>query len=119
MNKKRVSEVYRFLSVASMKKMNDDERIALIRLLRTMKPVFVELKDAVDDALEKAKAEMEDESHIVDFVNRAVEDLSKQESDIETNIMQADTFNRLCISNDWNFAQIDELEEVLVTKDNK
>ena len=114
MNKKRVSEVYRFLSVASMKKMNDDERIALIRLLRTMKPVFTEMKDAVDDALEKAKAEMEDESHIVDFVNRAVEDLSNQSANIETNTMDSETFNRLCISNDWNFAQIDELEEVLV-----
>ena len=117
MTKKRVSEVYRFLSVASMKKMNDDERIALIRLLRTMKPVFVELKDAVDDALEKAKAEMEDESHIIDFVNKAVEDLSNQDANIETNIMKPDTFDRFCNSNDWNFAQIDELEEVLLKKD--
>lgn len=117
MTKKRVSEVYRFLSVASMKKMNDDERIALIRLLRTMKPVFVELKDAVDDALEKAKAEMEDESHIIDFVNKAVEDLSNQDANIETNIMKPDAFDRLCNSNDWNFAQIDELEEVLLKKD--
>ena len=117
MTKKRTSEVYRFLSVASMKKMNDDERIALIRLLRTMKPVFVELKDAVDDALEKAKAEMKDESHIVDFVNKAVEDLSNKPANIETNIMTAETFNRLCFSNDWNFAQIEELEEVLITAD--
>lgn len=117
MTKKRTSEVYRFLSVASMKKMNDDERIALIRLLRTMKPVFVELKDAVDDALEKAKAEMEDESHIIDFVNKAVEDLSNQDANIETNIMKPDAFDRLCNSNDWNFAQIDELEEVLLKKD--
>lgn len=117
MNKKRASEVYQFLSVASMKKMNDDERIALIRLLRTMKPVFTEMKDAVDDALKKAKAEMKDESHIVDFVNKAVEDLSNQGVNIETNIMTSDTFNRLCISNDWNFAQIDELEEVLLKKD--
>lgn len=117
MTKKRVSEVYRFLSVASMKKMNDDERIALIRLLRTMKPVFVELKDAVDDALEKAKAELEDESHIIDFVNKAVEDLSNEDANVETNIMSQDTFDRLCTSNDWNFAQIDELEEVLLKKD--
>jgi len=50
----------------------------------------------------------------VDFVNRAVEDLSNQPANIETNIMDSETFNRLCISNDWNFAQIDELEEVLV-----
>lgn len=117
MTKKRVSEVYRFLSVASMKKMNDDERIALIRLLRTMKPVFVELKDAVDDALEKAKAEMEDESHIIDFVNKAVEDLSNEDANVNTNIMADETFNRFCNSNDWNFAQIDELEEVLLKKD--
>ena len=117
MTKKRLSEVYRFLSVASMKRMNDEERIALIRLLRTMKPVFTTMQDAVNDALEKAKAEMEDESHIVDFVNRAVEDLSNEAADIVTNTMSKETFERLCISNDWNFAQIDELEEVLVKKD--
>ena len=117
MTKKRVSEVYRFLCEASMKKMNDGERIALIRLLRAMKPIFMELKEAVDDALEKAKAEMEDESHIIDFVNKAVEDLSNQDANIETNIMKPETFDRLCNSNDWNFAQIDELEEVLLKKD--
>ena len=117
MNKKRISEVYRFLSVASMKRMNDDERIAFIRLLRTLKPVFTELQDAVNDALEKAKAEMEDESHIVDFVNRAVEDLSNENCEIITNTMTKESFDRLCISNDWNFAQIDELEEVLVKKE--
>ena len=117
MTKKRASEVYRFLSVASMKKMNDDERIALIRLLRTMKPLYKEMRDAVDDALEKAKAEMEDESHIVDFVNRAVEDLSNEDANVNTNILASDTFDRLCNSNDWNFAQIDELEEVLLKKD--
>ena len=114
MTNKRIAEIYRFLSVASMKRMNDDEKISFIRLLRTMKPVFTEMQDAVNDALEKAKAEMEDESHIMQFVDKAVADLSEQNRDIITNIMTAETFDRLCLSNDWNYAQIDELETVLI-----
>ena len=113
MTKKRIAELYRFLSVASMKRMNDDEKIMFIRLLRKMKPVFTEMNDAVTDAVEKAKAEMEDESHIADFVNEAVADLSTQETDIDIKTMNKEAFDRLCLSNDWNFAQIDELEESL------
>ena len=119
MNKKRMAEVYRFLSVASMKRMTDDEKVAFIRLLRQMKPVFTEMQDAINDAVEKAKEEMEDESHIAEFVNKAVDDLAQQKMDIVTRIMSVDTFERLCTSNDWNFAQIDELEEVLVKKEEK
>lgn len=114
MTKKNVSDIYRFLSVASMKRMNDDEKISFMRLLRTMKPVFTELNDAVKDAVDKAKEEMEDESHIMEFVNKAVEDLATQEAGIDIQTMSREAFDHLCLSNDWNFAQIDELEESLV-----
>ena len=114
MTKQKIADIYRFLSVASMKRMNDDEKVAFMRLLRTMKPVFTELNDAVKDAVDKAKAEMEDESHIMEFVNKAVEDLATQEADIIITTMTKEAFDRLCLSNDWNFAQIDELEESLV-----
>ena len=119
MTKKRMAEVYRFLSVASMKKMNDDEKVAFIRLLRQLKPVFTEMQEAVNDAIEKAKEEMEDESHIAQFVEKVVEDLAQQEVSVITNTMSTETFNRLCISNDWSFAQIDELEAVLVKPENE
>ena len=114
MTKKRIAEIYRFLSVSSMRRLNDDEKISFIRLLRTMKPIFTEMQDAVNDALEKAKAEMEDESHIMQFVDKAVADLSEQSCDIITNILTAEAFERLCLSNDWTFAQVDELDDVLV-----
>ena len=114
MTKQKIADIYRFLSVASMKRMNDDEKVAFMRLLRTMKPVFTELNDAVKDAVDKAKEEMEDESHIMEFVNKAVEDLATQEAEIDIQTMNREAFNHLCLSNDWNFAQIDELEESLV-----
>ena len=119
MTKKRMAEVYRFLSVASMKKMNDDEKVAFIRLLRQLKPVFTEMQEAVNDAIEKAKEEMEDESHIAQFVEKVVEDLAQQEVSVISRTMNPETFNRLCISNDWSFAQIDELEAVLVKPENE
>ena len=114
MTKKRIAELYRFLSVASMKRMNDDEKIAFMRLLRQMKPIFAEMNDAVNDALEKARAEMSDESHIAEFVDKAVADLAEQDAGFDIKTMKADVFNRLCLSNDWNFAQIDELTDALV-----
>ena len=114
MNKKRVADIYRFLASASMKRMNDDEKIALIRLLRTLKPVFTEMQDAVNDAVEKAKAELEDESHIMAFVDKAVADVASETCDVDTKTMTQETFERLCLSNDWNYLQIDELETILV-----
>ena len=115
MTKKRISELYRFLQTASMKRMTDDEKVAFIRLLRQMKPVFVEIQQAATDALENAQKDCDDQQRVIMIVNRAMEDLSKSECDINTKTMSEDTFKRLCLSNDWNFAIIDELESELVT----
>lgn len=115
MNKKRANEVYRFLATASMKRMSDEEKIMFIRLLRTLKPVAQELQDAVNDAVEKAR-----ENGVQDiekFVTEAVEDIARQNCGIITSVMARDTFDRLVFSNDWNFGQIEELEDVLVKKE--
>ena len=117
MKQKRVADLYRFLSVASMKRMADDEKVAFIRLLRTMKPLFVELRAAVDDALVKAGEETDDQQKIVELTNNAVADLAERDCDVNVRTMSPETFNRLCLSNDWSFAQIDELEGELVAKD--
>ena len=114
MKKKRIAELYSFLSVASMKRMTDDEKIDFIRLLRQMKPIYVEMNDAVNDAISKVKTELDNQSHIAEFVEKAVADLSAQDAGINIKIMKRDAFERLHQSNDWNFAQIDELEEALV-----
>lgn len=114
MKKKRIAELYSFLSMASMKRMTDDEKIDFIRLLRQMKPIYVEMNDAVNDAISKVKTELDNQSHIAEFVEKAVADLSAQDAGINIKIMKRDAFERLHQSNDWNFAQIDELEEALV-----
>lgn len=117
MTKQRMAEVYRFLSVASMKRMTDDEKIAMIRQLREMKPTYTEMQDAVNDAMEKAKADKTDPKEIADLVNKAVADIATQPADKDIRTMSADTFQRLCLSNDWNYAQIDELEAELVKEE--
>ena len=52
--KKRITELYHFMSDAKMQKLKDDEKIALIKLLRTMKPIAVEVMDALHEAADKA-----------------------------------------------------------------
>lgn len=114
MTKKRISELYRFLAVASMKRLTDEEKVAFIRLLRKMKPVFTEIQDAANDALEQAKKESQDQSAVFALVEKSMQDLSQQECDCDVRVMNDEMFNRLCLSNDWSFAQIDELEAELV-----
>jgi len=118
MKQKRVAELYRFLSVASMKRMTDDEKVAFIRLLRTMKPLCVELQSAVDDAIIKAREETDDQQKVVALVNKAVADIAERDCDVNIQTMSAEAFDRLSLSNDWSFAQIDELEAELVEKKN-
>lgn len=112
MTKKRLHEIYLFLAQASMKRLTDEEKIAFIRLLRQMKPVSRELADAANDAYMKALAD--NVSNAMDIANLAAEDLAAEEIDIDTNIFTPSAYERLALSNDWNFGQIEELGEVLI-----
>lgn len=114
MKKKRIVELYRFLSGASMKKMQDDEKVAFIKLLREMKPVFTEMQSAANDALEQARKDCDDNRQVMAIVDKAMEDLANAECEINVRTMKRDTFERLCLSNDWPFAAIDELEQDMV-----
>ena len=116
MTKKNINEVYNFLQGARMSRMKDDEKIQGIKLLRGMKPVAKDLQDAANDAVEKARAEYPDDTQkVMELVNKSMEDLASQEViGVETRVLTPDTFERLCLSNDWTFGQIDELEQMLV-----
>lgn len=117
MTKKRIAEVYNFLAIASMKQLANDDKIALIRLLRTMKPIAKEIQDAVNDAVQKAREESMEQQALVEFVNKAVDDLAQEETTIKTAILTPEAFDQLALSNDWTFAQIEELGEIMIIKD--
>ena len=114
MTKKRIAEVYNFLAIASMKQLANDDKIALIRLLRQMKPIAKEIHDAVNDAVQKAREEGMEQAQMVEFVNKAVDDLATEETTINTAILTPEAFDSLALSNDWNFAQIEELGEIMI-----
>ena len=116
MNKGRIADIYTFLSGARMSKLNDDEKVAVIRLLRSMKPVATEIREAVAEASQKAVAEYpQDINAAQQLVNEAVKDLLNEEvPDFTAKVLTADTFERLCFSNDWTFGEIDNLETDLV-----
>ena len=112
MTKKRIAEIYRFLASASMKRLEDDEKIALIRLLRTMKPVSNEVSEAIIDAQMRAVQDgIKDPER---FALEAVADLAEQEVKFVIKVMSEETFERLMLSNDWTFGQIEELHDELV-----
>lgn len=117
MKQKRIVDIYRFLSVASMKRMADDEKVAFIRLLRTMKPFSVELQEAVNHAITKAREDTDDHEKILGLVNKAVDDIAERDCDVNIKMMTQDAFDHLCMSNDWTFAQIDELDEEILKKE--
>ena len=116
MTKKNINEVFNFLQGARMSRMKDDEKIQVIKLLRTMKPVAKDLQDAANDAVEKARAEYPDDTQkVMELVNKSMEDLAGQDIiGVETRVLTPDAFERLCLSNDWTFGQVDELEQMLV-----
>ena len=116
MTKKNINEVFNFLQGARMSRMKDDEKIQIIKLLRVMKPVAKDLQDAANDAVEKARAEYPDDTQkVMELVNKSMEDLANQEViGVDTKVLTPDAFERLCLSNDWTFGQIDELEQILV-----
>lgn len=116
MTKKNINEVFNFLQGARMSRMKDGEKIQIIKLLRVMKPVAKDLQDAANDAVEKARAEYPDDTQkVMELVNKSMEDLASQEViGVDTKVLTPDAFERLCLSNDWTFGQIDELEQILV-----
>lgn len=116
MTKKNINDVFNFLQSARMSRMKDDEKIQIIKLLRVMKPVAKDLQDAANDAVEKARAEYPDDTQkVMELVNKSMEDLAGQEViGVDTQVLTPDAFERLCLSNDWTFGQIDELEQILV-----
>ena len=116
MTKKNINEVFNFLQGARMSRMKDDEKIQVIKLLRVMKPVAKDLQDAANDAVEKARAEYPDDTQkVIELVNKSMEDLANQEViGVDTQVLTPDAFERLCLSNDWTFGQIDELYQILV-----
>ena len=50
-----VAQVYNILNAAKYSKLNDDERIALWKITRSMKPVALKLKDDIQDAAQHMK----------------------------------------------------------------
>ena len=113
MKKGRIAEVYRFLAVASMAKMTDDEKIALIRLLRQMKPVAVEIQEAVSDAMKQAEQSGMEREAAVRLAERAAQDIAMADVDMDLHRLAQQAFDHLVLSNNWTFAQIDELEGVI------
>ena len=54
-NVEKVAQVYDILNAAKYSKLNDDERIALWKITRVMKPVALKLKDDIQDAAQHMK----------------------------------------------------------------
>lgn len=116
MNKKRINEIYQFMSNARMGRMTDEEKVTMIKTLRLLKPIATIIQEAAQDAFATAKAEYpDDQKKAVELVNKSMADVLNAEVDgIDLHVLTTEGFERLCLSNDWTFAQMDELEAELV-----
>ena len=116
MNKGRIADMYQFLSQAKMAKLSDEEKVVVITLLRKMKPIATDVRDAAADATQRAVKEYPKDIQAVHrLVNDAIKDLLNEDvPDFTAKVLTTDAFERLCFSNDWTFAQIDNLETDLV-----
>ena len=114
MTKKRIADVFLFLASARLAKMTDEEKVAIIRLFRVMKPIAQEVQQAVSDATAKVSEETTDQQEIVRLVNLSVTDILEAETEVNTKILSLEGFSRLTLSNDWTLGQIDELEEIFL-----
>lgn len=120
LTKKRVAELYRFLSDAKMSRLEDNERIDIIKLLRSMKPIGTEVLDALNEAINKAKDIYPDNTErVADIVNKSMEDLWMQKACINIRVLSRETIDRLALSNDWTFSLIDEMENEFCNEQNK
>ena len=59
----------------------------------------------------------DDQQKATELFNKSMADILNQEVDIDLRVLTDDAFGRLCLSNDWTFAQMDELEAELVRRD--
>lgn len=114
MTKKRITDIYLFLATAHIGKMEDEEKAAMIRLLRKMKPIAQEIQQAIIDATAIAKTETNDQQEAARLVNLAVADILEESTDIEIAVLSAEGFQRMVSSNDWTLGQIEELESEMV-----
>ena len=104
------------MSNARLGRMTDEEKVTMIKTLRLLKPIAISIQEAAQDAFATAKAEYpDDQQKAVELVNKSMADVLYAEvDDIDLHVLTAEGFERLCLSNDWTFAQMDELEAELV-----
>lgn len=146
MNSEKITELYHFLSSARLTKMSDDEKIAVIRLMRRLKPIATALDEALADAREKASSDdheklvglymrlrngdgsvgEQDAVEAANYVARlnrvvseAVKDVASLEHDIDKELLTAEATAHLINSNDWKLSQIMWLEETITQKERR
>ena len=137
MNKKKIADIYGFLTKAKLTKMDDGGKIAVIRMMRVMKPIFTEVTTCIQDAFNAAVDDNYERMAVTvnnptategeraaanqyiarlnEVVRNSTADLMDAEADIDTKVLTQEQFEHLCVSNDWGLDVIEELE-VLLTK---
>lgn len=137
-----IVSAFNLLNTAKLTKMEDSDKIRLVRVMRKFKPLFEEFNTAVKDAQEKLKPEGYDErfrkaqiyevkneesgmteeeytAFIDEFkqanklIQEAVNDIALKDTELDLETLSEDAFGKFIASNDWTMEQIVLLSEVL------
>lgn len=130
---------YNALKEAKLTKMEDSEKIAVIRIMRVFKPIATELTEFINDSREKLKpvdferieelisrqqtgAKLSDEeskevngvqAKYTEQVEKCISEAIAKENELEYEVLSDAAFGRFMASNDMPVAQLLNLEEVL------
>lgn len=117
--------LWQLLSAASVQKMQDGDKLAVLRVVKAVKPVCVEFEDARKDAIGKLKPEGYDERVMkrlpltdADMAfGRNLEtylgELAGKDVDVSFGPLTQEAFDCLVVSNNYNVGQMLALEELL------
>lgn len=130
---------YNALKEAKLTKMEDSEKITLIRIMRLFKPIATELTEFINDSREKlkptgfdrieglinrqqtgAKLTVEEEKEVnevqakyTEQVEKCISEAIAKENELEYEVLSEGAFGRFMSSNDMPVVQLLNLEEVL------
>ena len=100
-----VAQVYDILNAAKYSKLNDDERIALWKITRALKPVATKLKDDIQDAAQHMKPSDDFDQRLsiarqYEQAQRDGKEFADEEVEIDIEPITEETLSRLMASND-------------------
>ena len=118
-----ILKVYNIIAQAKYNKLDDDDKIKIWKISRTLKPIQTQYEDDTKDVSEKMKPTDDFQNKLQkarDYEDSVKEgktaEMTKEDKEVEIEFspLSEDAFGKLLSSNDWNLEQTNILGEFIV-----